>query len=251
MARGCIAAPALLLSSAAPVSAQGIALFGDARLGLAYNIDNDGGLVIEDDSAPDDLRAVSRIRFGVNMTGETDSGFAFGGSIRADNSEGGQGGDDGQFEGDVFVSGGWGTLTYGDTNAADEQWVGDVPGDYSLTGLTELDETKFVSNGGSFGDHESAAFLPNPVARPTVRNDFDWRGFGFSASSNRDLTEVGLGGGYATGFTGGSWTVGLGYYKYAAFDSDVPLGDVAIPADLDDDGVVVPGEVALVPSVDV
>ena len=27
--------------------AQGIALFGDARLGLGYNIDNDGGLLLE------------------------------------------------------------------------------------------------------------------------------------------------------------------------------------------------------------
>ena len=78
------------------------------------------------------------------MTGETESGITFGATIRADNAIGGEGDAplSGQTAGSVFVSGSWGTLTYGDTNAADEQWVGDVPGDYSLTGLAELDETQ-------------------------------------------------------------------------------------------------------------
>src|SRR5262245_48133119 len=85
-------------------SAQGIALFGDARLGLGYNIDNDGGVLTEEQDdgtldTPDDLRAISRVRFGVNMTGETDSGITFGATIRADNAVGGQGGTNGQTAG--------------------------------------------------------------------------------------------------------------------------------------------------------
>jgi outer membrane protein OmpU len=206
-------------------SAQGIALFGDARLGLGYNINNDGEVVVEqnDDGSldtPDDLRAVSRVRFGVNMTGETDSGITFGATIRADNAIGGQGGTNGQTAGSVFVSGSWGTLTYGDTNGADEQWVGDVPGDYSLTGLGELDETIFISNGGNFGTGEGgSSFADNPTARPTVRYDFDIMGFGLSVSSNRDLTDVGVGTGYSADFGGGSWTAGIGYYKFDSFDA--------------------------------
>ena len=83
------ATAALLVGGVA--SAQGIALFGDARLGLGYNINNDGSIRTEtnDDGSldtPDDLRAISRVRFGVNMTGETDSGITFGATIRADNS---------------------------------------------------------------------------------------------------------------------------------------------------------------------
>ena len=74
-----------------------------------------------------------------------------------------QGGTEGQTAGDVFVSGGWGTLTFGDTNGADEQWVGDVPGDFSLTGLTDIDETRFVSNGGSFGDDAGENFAAEPA----------------------------------------------------------------------------------------
>lgn len=224
------------LAIAGVASAQGIALFGDARLGLGYNIQNDGSLLVDSDGdAPDDLRAVSRVRFGVNMTGETDSGITFGATIRADNSQGGQGDTNGQSAGSVFVSGSWGTLTYGDTNGADEQWVGDVPGNYSLTGLGDLNETKFISNGGSFGNDTGNAFASNPEARPTVRYDFDIMGFGGSISSNRDLTDVTVGLGYAADFGGGSWSVGGGYNKY---DSFVTVGEAQLTVV---DGVVVEG----------
>jgi outer membrane protein OmpU len=226
-------------------SAQGIALFGDARLGLGYNINNDGGVDLQRQSdgtldVPDDLRAVSRVRFGVNMTGETDSGITFGATIRADNSQNGQGGTNGQRAGSVFVSGSFGTLTFGDTNGADEQWVGDVPGNYSLTGLTDINETKYISNGGDFGNDTGSTFAENPLARPTVRYDFDIAGFGISLSSNRDLSDIGVGAGYAADFGGGAWSVGAGYYK---FDSFVTTGEGQLEVIEDADGnlIVVPG----------
>ena len=200
-------------------SAQGISLFGDARLGLGYNINNDGSA-----NGDEDLRAISRVRFGVNMTGETDSGITFGATIRADNAVGGQGGTLGQTAGNVFVSGSWGTLTYGDTNAADEQWVGDIPGNLSLTGLGDLQETFFISNGGSFGDDTANNFAANPTARPTVRYDFDIAGFGISLSSNRDLTDVVVGAGYQADFGGGSFGIGVGYNNYKSFRQTVGTG---------------------------
>ena len=197
--------------------------------------ENDDGSI----DTPDDLRAVSRVRFGVNMTGETDSGITFGATIRADNAIGGEGDAplSGQTAGSVFVSGAWGTLTYGDTNGADEQWVGDVPGDYSLTGLGEFDETRFISNGGDFGSDGGSNFAANPEARPTVRYDFDIMGFGLSLSSNRDLTDITVGTGYAADFGGGSWSVGAGYNKFEEFDrlvgDDSFLGDaIRSPATL-------------------
>ena len=168
------------------------------------------------------------------MTGETDSGITFGASIRADNAEGGEGGTEGMTEGEVFVSGAWGTLTFGDTDAADEQWVGDVPGNYSLTGLTDINETRFVSNGGSFGEDNGSNFAENPFARPTVRYDFDFENFGFSLSTNRDLTDIGVGAGYAADFGGGSWSVGVGYYNFASFDVDRRSG--ALRSSTTDDG---------------
>jgi len=196
-------------------SAQGVTLFGDARLGLGYNINNDGSVSNDDDDS--DLKAVSRVRFGVNMAGETDSGISFGATIRADNASGGQGGSLGQTAGNVFISGDWGTLTFGDTAGADENWVGDIPGNLSLTGLGDLQETFFISNGGSFGTDVANNFASNPNARPTVRYDFDIAGFGLSLSSNKELTDVGVGAGYAGEFANGSWNVGVGYYNYKSF----------------------------------
>jgi outer membrane protein OmpU len=211
-------------------SAQGIALFGDARLGLGWNIDNDGIATGEDE-----LRGVSRIRFGVNMTGETDSGITFGGTIRADNAVGGQGGNDGQRAGSVFVSGAWGTVTMGDTNGADEQWVGDL-NEVGLTCLGCQNETPFISNGGNFGG-DGTAFADNPLARPTIRYDYDFAGFGISLSSNRDLDDIGVGGGWTGEFGATSVTVGLGYYDFTEFTD---IGDPELIAlfDINGDPVV-------------
>ncbi len=242
------AASALLIGGIA--SAQGIALFGSARLGLGYNIANDGSILTETNAAgekstPDDLRAISRVRFGVNMTGETDSGITFGATIRADNAVGGNGGKNGQTEGSVFVSGSFGTLTLGDTNAADEQWVGDVPGDFSLTGLGDLDETRYVSNGGSFGADDGNSFASNPQARPTIRYDFDIMGFGMSVSSNRDLTDVGVGAGYAADFGGGSWSAGIGYNNYQGFTANDGVQVVQVTdinGDIQNVAATVPGQ---------
>lgn len=213
-----IALTSLLGLPGGAASAQGIALFGDARLGLGYNIENDGSVRVDDDgSPPDDLRAVSRVRFGVVMTGESDSGIVFGASVRADNAAGGEGDTDGQTAGTVFVSGAWGSLTFGDTNGADEEWVGDVPGNYSLTGLSDINETRFISNGGSFGGEEDSSFAENPNALPTVRYDYSFGNFGFSISTDRNLGDIGVGAGYSGNFGDAGWSIGAGYYKFDSF----------------------------------
>ncbi len=208
-----------------------IALFGSARLGLGYNIQNNGSIDLEEVTNDDgevvrfegseDFRAVSRIRWGATMTGESDSGITFGASIRADNAGGGGTGPtgaSGQLDGDVFVSGAWGTLTFGDTNGADEQHVGDASGAYSVTGLGDLNETPFISNGGGFGD-DRINFASNPEARPTVRYDYNFGGFGVSASTNRNLNDIGVGASYTLDFDQASVTAGVGYYDFSEFDT--------------------------------
>lgn len=202
----------------AGVAAADIALFGDARLGLGYNINNGGGAIEEDAEGYEELRAISRVRFGVTMTGETDTGITYGATIRADNAGGGQGGDNGQRAGNVFVSGAFGTLTFGDTNGADEQHTGDASGGVGLTGLGDFNETLFVSNGGGgFGREDGVAFASDPFARPTVRYDYEFAGFGFSASTDRDLQDIGVGISYTAELGGGSITGGLGYYDFSEF----------------------------------
>jgi outer membrane protein OmpU len=209
-------------------SAQGITLFGDARLGLGYNINNDGSpllfpeddqieltdpngdpIFVDDLREDGDVRAVSRVRFGVRMSGETNSGITFGATIRADNASGGQGGTEGQRSGSVFASGAWGTVTFGDTNGADEQHVGDVNGTGSVTGLGDLNETLYFTNGGELSSDSGLTAAPGK--RPTVRYDYNFAGFGLSASTDRDLEDIAVGGSYTFDFQGGSFDIGAGW----------------------------------------
>ena len=71
-------------------AAQEIALFGEARLGLGYNIDNEG----ERDRRRCACARSPRSTFGVDMAGETEGGIVFGAEVLADDAEGGEGGDD-------------------------------------------------------------------------------------------------------------------------------------------------------------
>lgn len=272
------ASTALATLAVGGMASAEIVLFGSARLGLGYNINNDGTVnrpgeddtsskdnkkttvtrtetvvqefvdpetgeitfiqseqevsedVVTEVGSTEDFRAVSRIRWGVTMTGETDSGITFGASIRADNAGGGGTSATavtGQTAGEVFVSGAWGTLTFGDTNAADEQHVGDAGGNLSLTGLGDLNETPYISNGGGFGD-DRIAFAADPSARPTVRYDYNFAGFGVSVSTDRTLNSVGVGGSYTYEFAEGSVTGGVGYYDFSEFTTEISGADTPV-----------------------
>ena len=119
------------------------------------------------------------------------------------------------------MSGSWGTLTFGDTNGADEQWVGDVPGDYSLTGLGDLDETRFVSNGGDFGTDTRQQLrrrTRTPVRRSATTST-SWAS-ACRCRRNRDLTDIAVGTGYSADFGGGSWSAGIGYNSFEVVHHD-------------------------------
>ncbi len=204
----------------APAAAGTIEVFGDARIGLGYNINNNGTLQVKDDGdgglePGEELRAISRVRFGVTMTGESDSGIAFGATIRADNSGAGQGGTLGQRAGNVFASGAFGTLTYGDVDGADLRRVGNIDQTTGRTGLTQLgeqDDTLFLSNGGGSGpDEDGVTAGGDRNARPSLRYDFDLERLGFSVSTDRDLGSVVVGAGYSAEIGPGALRFGLGY----------------------------------------
>lgn len=245
----------VLAASAGTASAEGVALFGNARLGLGHNILNNGQPDLEAKSSVavteivdgvettrevvtrrggvGDLRALSRVRFGVIMTGESDSGVAFGATIRADNAPSGDGAaTNGQLAGNVFVTGDWGTLTYGDTDGADFQRTGVPIGNGSLTGLGDFDQLPFFSNGGG-SDNGALQFVTDPEALPTVRYDYDAKTFGVSVSTNRTLDDVAVGAAWHYRFEGGSIDLGGGYNDFSAFTGfvadygrvDVPAGD--------------------------
>ncbi|WP_374430466.1 porin [Tabrizicola sp.] len=104
-----------------------VALSGSARMGLVY----------ADDGTDTSTAFSSRVRIVFTASGETDTGLAFGASMRADQFGGnsndgsnGSSGNSGTTNGDstVFISGGFGKLTMGDVGGAADALVGQVSG---------------------------------------------------------------------------------------------------------------------------
>ena len=142
----------------------------------------------------DSTDAVNRMRVSFSGSGETDSGIAFGASIRADNAGGGNLGTGGS----QFVSGAFGKVSMGDLNGADESAAG---GGVSGVGLTGL------------GDHNDVAYQSSDH---NIAYEYSTAGVTFGYSQN---TAVKTGSNSAMGIKwsgdmgGATLTVGLGQSK--------------------------------------
>ena len=186
---------ALLLS--AGVAAAEVAVSGDGRMGIVddFGDDTDAGFS-------------SRIRIAFSASGETDAGLSFGGSIRADNAGGGEGGT----AGNVFVEGTFGKISMGDVGSAADAANGDVSG----VGYT---------NPGAYNEF---VYLGNSE-RPAARWDYVMGGLGLHISSDNpasdnEVTSV------AVTYASGALSVGLGIESadyVAAADSDLVGFDVS------------------------
>lgn len=188
----------LLLASTALVMTAGaaaaqVSMSGSARMGIAY----DGGIASTRDAdlgvtaltAVNDakLQFTSRIRVQFTMSGETDTGLAFGASIRGDQFGAGNSGNTGMTGGTVFIDGEFGRLTFGDTAGAARSVVGDLYG-VGLTGIGDLNEMAYLDRAFTVG-------LGTGVNRRTsVLYSYSIDGFTFSASlgQNRRLSEGAL-----------------------------------------------------------
>ncbi len=136
-----LASTALVMS--AGVAAADVALSGDARMGLVYN--------------GDDIQMTSRARVTFTMSGETDTGLAFGASFRADNA-GAAAGNTRMTGGSVFISGDFGKLTMGDVSGGARAAVGDLYG-VGLTGLGDLNEMTYLDRTNNpFGVNAAGLF---------------------------------------------------------------------------------------------
>jgi outer membrane protein OmpU len=190
-----LASTALVLS--AGIAAADVTVGGSGRMGIISPFDN--AATAADES---ELGFVSRIRITFAASGETDGGLTFGGSIRADNSGGGNDGDAGrassqQTAGSVFISGAFGRLSMGDVSGAAEAAVGDLAG-VGLTGLGDSNENIYLSNAGN-------------AARSAMRYDYTTGAFGFHVSAdNPYLNDTQA---YSVAVTYNSDTIdaGLGY----------------------------------------
>jgi len=127
-----LASTAILAATVGIASAE-VAISGSARMGI---IDNFG------DVGP---QFSSRVRINFSASGETDAGFSFGASVRADQS--GQG-NTANNDSTVFMSGGFGRLTMGDVDGAANAATGQTDG-VGYTGLSDLNEITYLANGGS------------------------------------------------------------------------------------------------------
>lgn len=218
-----------VLVATAGVAAAEVTLSGDARMGVI------------DPFGEQDISFTSRARVTFTLSGESDSGLAFGGSFRADNAGGLtiQNGVDGVFDptdpddlnvggatlgraGSVFISGTFGKLSMGDVDDAALSAVGQVSG-VGLTGLGDLNEISYMGTEGNFFNDPTALYeystngftfyfsMTNPSYVPFDTNDDgvidDGEGFGTDET-------IAAGAKYAID----NYSFGLGY-ENAAFET--------------------------------
>jgi outer membrane protein OmpU len=169
----------------ASVVAADVTVGGSGRMGIIYFDDEVQNAYGKDTN----WNFTSRIRIEFTATGETDGGLAFGGSIRADNSSGGNVGTDGN----VFISGEYGKLAMGDVSGGAEVVNGDLAF-VSLTGLGDQNEFIYLGNDG--------------VTRPNAQYTYSNQGLTLALGlSDEEAYSAGV------GYDGGIWQVGLGYEK--------------------------------------
>ena len=179
-----LASTAALVGSAG-VAAADVALSGDGRMGVVYN------------SGPgNNFMFSSRARVQFTLSGETDTGLAFGGSFGAHNAPGAASGT----AGSVFISGDFGRLTMGDTNGAAQFVVGNISG-VGFTGLNFYEERTYLANPGT--------------QRPIARYDITIDGFTVAlsytnpGSALNDVASIGV------GYEFDGFSIGVGYENVA------------------------------------
>ncbi|MDP2082447.1 MAG: porin [Pseudotabrizicola sp.] len=197
-----------VLAMTATVAAAEVKLSGNARMGVVYN----------GDAVSNKLQFSSRVRATISMSGETDSGLAFGGEFGVHDAGPASNGS----AGSVFISGAFGKLTMGDVVGAAEEVVGNLPevGFQDLSGGLALNasdnDTLFLTGDGAF--YPSAT---NPGALYT----YSTGGLTFALGMNDGATNAG--GIYAAVDGVQAYSVGV---KYAVDGYSVSLGyEVADP----------------------
>lgn len=131
------ATTALILS--AGFAAAEVGVTGTGRMGLVY----DGN----------DAQFSSRVRVIFTLSGESDSGLSFGGTIRADNAGNGENGS----AGEIWVSGAFGKLSMGDVDSAAENAIGDLT-EIGYTGLGLHNEFVYTASGLASANDPAALY---------------------------------------------------------------------------------------------
>lgn len=193
-----------MLVGGASIAAAEVSVSGTARMGIVSGF-SDGVAANGDES---DVVFNSRVRVIFSLSNETDSGLAFGASIRADNAAAGASGD----AGEVFVSGAFGKLSMGDVDGAAQMATGHVAG-VGYVGIGDLNESTFLGAGD--GATDPTALYEYSAGDFTVYVSVTNPQYDLGSATTRatDLVAMAIGAKY----TFGDYTVGLGYENLDGF----------------------------------
>jgi len=157
------------------------------------------------DKTEDSTIAKNRVRVAFGLSGETDSGLAFGASIRADNAAAGNSGTGGS----QYLSGSFGKISMGDLNDADEDMVGDISA-MSLGGLGSNQEHSYQSSGHNLAYWISMAGINFGVSTDAGGGSSTAMGLNWSGDLGGGTVTVGLGQSSVGGKTETSISASLG-----------------------------------------
>lgn len=191
-----------ILAATAGIAAAEIAVTGSARMGI---VDTFG------DTGP---QFSSRVRINFTASGETDTGLAFGASVRADQS--GQGNTENN-DSTVYLSGGFGRLSMGDVDGAANAATGQTDG-VGYTGLGDLNEVTYLANGGT--DFDAPGIGLDDPQDTSVLYEYTTGSLSFYLSSTQlDRTVGAEAKSVAAKYSTGAFAVSLGYENLDAEDS--------------------------------
>ena len=153
----------------------------------------------------DSTIAKNRVRVAFGLSGETDSGLAFGASIRADNAAAGNSGTGGS----QYLSGSFGKISMGDLNGADEDMVGDISA-MSLGGLGSNQEHSYQSSSHNWAYSTSMTGISFGVSTDAGGRSSTAMGLKWSGDLGGGTVTVGLGQSSVGGNTETSISASLG-----------------------------------------
>ena len=157
------------------------------------------------DAVKDTTSAVNRVRIAFTGEAALDNGLSFGATIRADNAVAGNAGT----AGSQYISGGFGKISMGDLNGADEVAVGDVAG-VGIAGLGDNNELAYQSNAHNLGWELSTMGVTASLSMDTTIQSGSNNAMGLSYSQDLSGAAVNVGLGRSQIGTATQTSIGAG-----------------------------------------
>lgn len=160
-----------ILAFSAGAAAAEMSLGGEANMGVKYQ-----------EGAADELVVHYEVDFAIIGSGETDNGLTFGASLDVDDPGG-------VSDGEVFVSGNFGTLTVGNVDQANDGFgIADIGFD-------------------GIGVDDDAESIKNAAATADINYEYSFGDFGVLLAADSSSEDVGI----AFTYSGPSFSGGIGY----------------------------------------